>query len=563
MLDVSALNSLPLDRSKFEEGMFLPLYEQVKATLSAEPLLPAHRDGYLSAGQALLARGQDLRELLDERQLSALFPAAFDRGWLAGAITQDRTPELRQYLMRELGVQEIAPDTLLGKLNAEFLERQPDAWIERLYAFLGGQPGLRATAARLPLVRLTDGTHVRPHIQGAPQAFLVGNFKSDFPTVRPEVCRDPQALAFLVSLGLTVPDRVDDVLRNVLPKYGANRKSMTLPGYAADVTRIVAAFRETDSRHQREKLVSELRGTAFVLAVSAADGRRVLSPPGATVLPTDRLKELLSGIQGALIVDDQQACLQGQDVRDLLETCGTARHLRLLTAPDIGWAARAALREEAGHAETSGQNDSVSDLTLFGLKEIIAKLAQLDPGARRRHAELLWEALALIADRRGKSVFTAQYAWTHYGKYQRSFPATFVRILSRMNRNQKGSTTPSAVRANLDDPPIHIRPIVPASAGAKDKNPVGSGHYGTLNIAPRLLNRNGFLCRKCQESGAKGLNPRAYPPLRPVRSRYDRPARSPRSAAASVRDRLVTTFYTYPEPTPSFSAGPVSAGFWP
>jgi hypothetical protein len=74
-----------------------------------------------------------------------------------------------------------------------------------------------------------------------------------------------------------------------------------------------------------------------------------------------------------------------------------------------------------------------------------------------------------------------------------------------MNRNQKGSTTPSAVRANLDDPPIHIRPIVPASAGAKDKNPVGSGHYGTLNIAPRLLNRNGFLCRKCQESGGKGL----------------------------------------------------------
>ena len=33
---------------------------------------------------------------------------------------------------------------------------------------------------------------------------------------------------------------------------------------------------------------------------------------------------------------------------------------------------------------------------------------------------------------------------------------------------------PSAVRANSDDPPIHIRPIVPASAGARDKNPVGS-----------------------------------------------------------------------------------------
>jgi len=59
------------------------------------------------------------------------------------------------------------------------------------------------------------------------------------------------------------------------------------------------------------------------------------------------------------------------------------------------------------------------------------------------------------------------------------------------------------VWANLDDPPIHIRPVVPASAGAEDKNPVGSGHYSILSIAPRGLNCNRFLCRKCQELGDK------------------------------------------------------------
>jgi hypothetical protein len=52
----------------------------------------------------------------------------------------------------------------------------------------------------------------------------------------------------------------------------------------------------------------------------------------------------------------------------------------------------------------------------------------------------------------------------------------FWRFLSRTSRNQKGKLLPSAVRANLDDPPIHIRPIVPASAGAKEKNHVGSCH---------------------------------------------------------------------------------------
>jgi hypothetical protein len=87
-----------------------------------------------------------------------------------------------------------------------------------------------------------------------------------------------------------------------------------------------------------------------------------------------------------------------------------------------------------------------------------------------------------------------------------SEPAGWMRKdLSRTSGNQNGTTSPSAVWANLDDPPIHIRPVVPASAGAEDKNPVGSGHYGMLSIAPRGLNRNGFLCRKCQELGDKGL----------------------------------------------------------
>jgi hypothetical protein len=56
----------------------------------------------------------------------------------------------------------------------------------------------------------------------------------------------------------------------------------------------------------------------------------------------------------------------------------------------------------------------------------------------------------------------------------------------------KGKANPSAVRANLDDPPIHIRPIFPPSAGAKQKNHSGSGRYGGWKLPSRPFNRNGF-----------------------------------------------------------------------
>jgi hypothetical protein len=67
----------------------------------------------------------------------------------------------------------------------------------------------------------------------------------------------------------------------------------------------------------------------------------------------------------------------------------------------------------------------------------------------------------------------------------------------------------------LDDPPIHIRPVVPANAGAKAKNPVGSTLFSTPMVA--LLRHSGhkILRTCCRESARKrlktGLNGTASP----------------------------------------------------
>lgn len=76
---------------------------------------------------------------------------------------------------------------------------------------------------------------------------------------------------------------------------------------------------------------------------------------------------------------------------------------------------------------------------------------------------------------------------------------------TRRSRNQTGVRQPRPYGQIPDDPPIHIRPIFPVSAGAEIENPVDSRHYGPMTLAPRLLDRKGFFCRKRQESGGKGL----------------------------------------------------------
>lgn len=129
MLDASALRCLPTDRAKFPEGaMFAPLFEAVREAFLEEALLPRFGGGHVTAAQARLARTQELRELFNAGQLAELFDAE-GCAWLTGDITQDRAPELRAYLLRELQVSEITPDKIVVKLGKAFLEAQSDEWL--------------------------------------------------------------------------------------------------------------------------------------------------------------------------------------------------------------------------------------------------------------------------------------------------------------------------------------------------------------------------------------------------------------------------------------------------
>lgn len=430
LLDAGALRSLPLDRAKFGEGaMFAPLFDATKQALATEPLLPRFGGGHVPARRARLARTQEVRELFDPTQLAALFGDDGELAWLSGDISQDRTPELRWYVMRELEIAEITPEVILSKFDTGFLETQADEWVLRLYEFLNGQTALRLRAAALPLIRLADGTHVKAQENGQPQAFLPGVIETGFPTVRKSVCGTEAALTFLRALGLNEPDAVDDVVQNVLPKYGAAKADVDDGEYDADIRRMVTAF-GTDSKGQREKLLAALRQTPFVMAVDAGDAGKCASRPGELYLPTDRLSKLFAGVPDVLLVDDRYACLRGEDVRELLEACGAVRYMRPIEDTSLSWEARSELRTQAGHAETSGQNDRITDWTLIGLKDLLDSLASLGVEERRAKAMLLWEELAHLEERRGKSVFTGEYTWTHYGSYRSAFDAAFVRMLN-------------------------------------------------------------------------------------------------------------------------------------
>ncbi len=431
LLDTSALRCLPLDPKKFpENSMFFPLFEIVRQTLKEEPLLPKLNGGYIEARHSKLARTQELRELLSSDQLSELFGEP--TFWLTGDITADKEPEIRDYVMNQLKVAEVTPETIISKFNEEFLVSQTDEWIVRLYEFLNGQKAaLRRHIDTIPLLRLSDGSQVRVKDNGISNAFFPSELETGFPTIDRNVCSTPTSREFLVSLGITEADSVDDVVRNILPKYQQEEFEVSDEDYDADIQRILKAF-STDSKSQRDKLQTELRKSTFLRVVDTGDGELYFAYPEQVYLATERLKQLFSGVPNLYIIDEQFACLRGEPMRNLFESCGVQRNPRPVK---LSWGLtdneRRELRIKAGHAETSHRSDVIEDYDLEGIEKIIEILPSLDTAEKFIRSRLMWDSLSELAERSGKSIFEGSYTWKHYGgTYKKEFESAFLRRLN-------------------------------------------------------------------------------------------------------------------------------------
>ncbi|MBO2694662.1 sacsin N-terminal ATP-binding-like domain-containing protein [Shewanella algae] len=444
MLDIAAMRCLPLDREKFpKDSRFAPMFDAVRQAFLNQELLPTFTGEHVTALQVKLARTQELRELFSPEQVEALFNTKVS-AWLSGEITKDRTPEIHDYLTNELDIEEITSIKLVRKLTKTFLEEQTDAWVLSLYEYLSGQERtLRSSLATIPLIRLDDGTHVVAHENGKAKAFLPCTISTSFPTMRRAVCNTPEVRTFLVSLGITEPDPVDDVIWNVLPKYQEQELDVFMDAYATDIKRILTAF-NTDSSVRKEKLKSTLRDTNFVMVLDTGTGQSYRAKPRETYISSDRLLQLFAGVSDVWIVDNNYACLRGEGIRELLISCGASRYLIPQATPSrLDATTKEQIRREAGLVRASWESPP-EDFTLRGLSQLLELLPTLKPEETSARVKVLWEALADL-EARGTNTFFGTYKWGYFHETKSArFDAAFVQMLNQQSwvPNANGELVP-------------------------------------------------------------------------------------------------------------------------
>lgn len=357
LLTVGALLTLPIRLGDFpKDGMFLPIANAVRTTLKNQEILPADDGTYVTARRARLARGGDLRRLLPNDLLTSLLKAQESLKWLSGEITHDRmqTRDLHGYLLSELGVNEIGPDSFASNLSEDFLTNQDDDWFVKFYEFLSTVPNLwkkkptgqtRAVLRSKPIIRCEGDTLVAPFDStDKPAAYLPVDSLGGFRFVKRSVVRHEQALEFLKELGLTEPDETANAIENILPKYRSSTwDKISEAEYLADLRAVIGGL-STASQQNRKQLTAAAQVTPFIKARNAHSGETTLVVPSKTWLPTREIKMFTRGnpnvwLVDQLIADEFRKGLVELGARDTVnlqfKQPGWDGHVRV--ANDWGW----------------------------------------------------------------------------------------------------------------------------------------------------------------------------------------------------------------------------------
>jgi hypothetical protein len=425
LLTVSLLEALPIRMGNLPaESMFYPIVAAVREALKNNALLPANDGTFVSARNARLARGASLTGLLNKDQLRPLFQSSIAINWLAKEITQDRTPDLRTYLMNELEVEEVTPESFARDLELAFLQSQPDEWIPSLYGYLSSHRALWRAPRKdyetgllrsKPILRLQDGSHLAPFKPDGvtPSVFLPPPEETHFPTVKRSIVANEQAAEFLSELGLVEPDVFDEIIEMVFPQY-TNIADEQIPEneHQANLRKIARAM-SSDSEDGKRKVRNAAVGTRFLQAINQ-HGETMRKSPDEIYEDIPELRRYFENCSDAWFLHESTAEYS-------LETCvwtdlGVARLPRLLPFSE-------GLPEE--DKEDSTRPETIKNQDLDGLPSFLKSLEVRPVEEQKTFALVLWQYIEKHLDQ-NPLLFKGKYEWFHGSRKTKSFDSLIL-----------------------------------------------------------------------------------------------------------------------------------------
>ena len=440
-LDTNFLSVLPIHPEHREkEPIYSALYDKVKEKfLSNEELLPTTQNEiYTSLSAALLARGKELTEFLSNDDIRQLFSKAH---WLDTNITYDKTRELRDYLINELGIKEVDFETFARGLTKDFLQAKSDEWMIDLYARLLDQEalwrdrGYKAGILRTkPIIRLDNGEHIMPFDEeGKAQVYLPSEKRSEFKTVKRKLTENENALKFLKELGLSHPDLFAEVKEFILPKYNSGEVQVN-EIYYEDFEKLLTVY-ENISSNKKKDYISQLKDTPFICSINCAKEVKVRKP--IDVYFSNELEEYFADNEEIYFVSGDLINRFGAErLTPYLQEIGVADSPRCIPVEgNLSYSEKARLRNNGRCTNDIHQKD-------FDYEGLPIFLNVMTPKKSFLLWSLLLRGIKELDSYTARNYFRGEYKWLYYSEHTASFDSTFVKTLrqTRWLVNKEGKT---------------------------------------------------------------------------------------------------------------------------
>ena len=429
LLTIPFLNSLPINPEDFpESGMFFPLYKEVKEAFQESVLILCEDGSFANKTNAILARGSDLIELINNSQLKELFNTKENLKWVIGEITESKTPVLRSYLINEIGLKEIRSVGIANQIHKQFLENQTDEWFIKFYKFLSRNeslwdfrlspwgyrqrtPGVLRTK---PIIRLENGYQETPFLDNgkSPKVFLPPAGETKYPIVNRKIVENEEAKLFLEKqLGLSEPDLFDDVIYQILPKYSNHYEiQISDTEHQNDIRTIIDALGSI-SDEKKEKIYSEGKKYPFLKAINNHTREEGFKKPDVIYKKTSDLKHYFS--------DTSDVWFLHEDYEEL--GCeiwckfGVNNLPRIIPIPN----------EFDGKREKFTSYEEIENRELEGLKEYLIFITQQNQDDLGGYAYILWDLLRKHLEK-DKDCFYGTYKWFYRTHREKKFDSLLL-----------------------------------------------------------------------------------------------------------------------------------------
>jgi hypothetical protein len=462
-LDTNFLSLLPINPvHKENELIYSVIYEKVKEKLLSEELLPTSDGRYTKAGDGLLARGKELTELLDKNDIQKLFSK---QDWLDTNITDDKTRELRNYLIDELKVVEVDFESFARKVTGEFLQIKSDEWMIDFYSRLLEQQalwsdrGYSKVLRTKPIIRLETNEHIAPFDNnGESQVYLPAETESKYKTVKRSLIENENSLKFLKALGLTKPDLFTEIKEFILPKYQTDNPTKD-EGYFEDFKKLLTAY-ETIPANKKSEFIEELSKASFIDSVHNGIGESHLRKPAETYFNDKDLKIYFNGYHSVYFVSDElYKKFEEERLKSFLTDLGVEdKPRRIEIAGDLSGEEKSRLRGDIQHTGDVYQKDYQYE----GLEKFIEQMTF-------SKSFMLWKLLLKNIEPlntiEARKFFEGKYKWWRYSDYyEKGFYAKFIKTLRQqewlVDKNNNFRKTSDITFSELSDDYIKESPNI-------------------------------------------------------------------------------------------------------